>query len=187
MFQNRTEAGRVLAGVLKEYRLDSPLVLAIPRGGVVVGREVALAIGADLDVVMAKKIGAPYNPEFAIAAAGPDGKVVFSSDHHGGTPRAYVLEQAAHVREAVMSSLQTLEDNRPEKPMADRSVLVVDDGLYYSPWQPSIRATAEPRHLFLAVPVAPEDTIESLKPLVDDVICPLRPRFLLGRRVVRFV
>ncbi len=178
MFQNRTEAGRVLAGVLKEYRLDSPLVLAIPRGGVVVGREVALAIGADLDVIMAKKIGAPYNPEYAIAAAGPDGKVVFSPDHQGGTARSYILEQASHARKALEASLQALRGNRPEKPMADRSVLVVDDGL-----ATGLTAMAalqyvrrqNPRNLLLAVPVAPQDTIESIKPLVDDVICPLRP------------
>lgn len=178
MFRDRTEAGRVLAGALKEYEMDSPLVLAIPRGGVVVGREVALALGAPLDVVMAKKIGAPYNPEFAIAAAGPDGKVLFSPDIRDGTPRSYVMDRAAEVRKAIERSLAAFRSNRPEKPIQGMNVVVVDDGL-----ATGLTAMAalqyirrkEPKRLFLAVPVAPQETIESLEPLVDGVICPLRP------------
>ncbi|MGI6663435.1 MAG: phosphoribosyltransferase [Bacillota bacterium] len=178
MFRDRTEAGRVLAGALKEYEMDSPLVLAIPRGGVVVGREVALALGAPLDVVMAKKIGAPYNPEFAIAAAGPDGKVLFSPDIRDGTPRSYVMDRAAEVRKAIERSLAAFRSNRPEKPIQGMNVVVVDDGL-----ATGLTAMAalqyirrkDPRRLFLAVPVAPQETIESLEPLVDGVICPLRP------------
>jgi putative phosphoribosyl transferase len=178
MFQDRTEAGRVLAGALREYEIDSPLVLAIPRGGVVVGREVALALGAEMDVVMAKKIGAPYNPEFAIAAAGPDGKVVFSPDLRDRAPRSYVLDRAVEVRKAIDGSLSAYRSNRPEKTIAGMSVVVVDDGL-----ATGLTAMAAlqyvrrkgPQRLFLAVPVAPQDTIEALEPLVDAVICPLRP------------
>ena len=178
MFQDRTEAGKVLAGALAEYDIDSPLVLAIPRGGVVVGREVALALGAQLDVVMAKKIGAPYNPEFAIAAAGPDGKVVFSPALQSRISRPYVLDRAVEVRKAIESSLAAFRSNRSEKPIEGMSVVVVDDGL-----ATGLTAMAalqyvrrrNPKKLFLAVPVAPQDTVEALEPLVDAVICPLQP------------
>jgi putative phosphoribosyl transferase len=178
VFEDRTEAGRVLAGVLKEYEMHSPLILAIPRGGVVVGREVALAIGADLDVLLAKKIGAPYNPEYAVAAVGPDGKVLFSPDGHPGISRSHILELAPQVRQAVERDLAAFRRHRPEKRIEGRSVVVVDDGL-----ATGLTAMAalqyvrrrNPLSLFLAVPVAPQETIESLKPLVDDVICPLRP------------
>jgi putative phosphoribosyl transferase len=137
-----------------------------------------LALGAPLDVVMAKKIGAPYNPEFAIAAAGPDGKVLFSPDIRDGTPRSYVMDRAAEVRKAIERSLAAFRSNRPEKPIQGMNVVVVDDGL-----ATGLTAMAalqyirrkDPRRLFLAVPVAPQETIESLEPLVDGVICPLRP------------
>jgi len=178
MFQDRTEAGRVLAGALKEYELDSPLVLAIPRGGVVVGREVALVLGAPLDVIMAKKIGAPYNPEFAIAAAGPDGRVLFSPDLRDGTPKSYVLDRAAEFRKSIEKSLAAFRSHRPAKPIVGKSVVVVDDGLATGLTAMAALKYARrqaPRKLFLAVPVAPQETIESLEPLVDGVICPLRP------------
>lgn len=178
MFQDRVEAGRILAFALSGYDVRSPLVPAIPRGGLIIGREVALALGADLDIVIAKKIGAPFNPEFAVAAADSDGRVVFSPEEHHGVPRSYVLEQSKIIRKSIEHSLAHLREGRSEKPVSGRSVIVVDDGL-----ATGLTAMAalqyvrrrNPRHLYLAVPVAPQDTLEALRPLVDEAICPLRP------------
>lgn len=178
MFQDRTEAGRMLVSALSGYDLVVPLVLAIPRGGIIVGREIALGLHADLDIVIAKKIGAPFNPEFAVAAADPDGKVVFPPGRYNQIPRSYILEQSVSVRRDIERSLARLRESRPEETITGRSIIVVDDGL-----ATGLTATAalqyvkrrNPRHLYLAVPVAPQDMLETLKPLVDDIICPLRP------------
>lgn len=75
-FENRTDAGRRLAAKLGAYRGTHPLVLAIPRGGVPLGREVADALDGELDVVLVRKLGAPYNPEFAAGSVGESGKVI---------------------------------------------------------------------------------------------------------------
>ncbi|MGI6633312.1 MAG: phosphoribosyltransferase [Bacillota bacterium] len=178
MFQDRVEAGRILASAIEGYDLTAPLVLAIPRGGLVVAREVATALNADLDVVMAKKIGAPFNPEFAVAASDPDGKVVFPPEPSSRVSRSYILEQSAEVARDIQRNLASLREGRPEKTVEGRSVIVVDDGL-----ATGLTAKAafqyvrrrNPLHLYLAVPVAPQDTIEAIRPFVDDVICPLRP------------
>ncbi|HHY76658.1 MAG TPA: phosphoribosyltransferase [Firmicutes bacterium] len=178
MYRDRTEAGKVLAEAVKKLELDRPLVLGIPRGGVVVGREVALALGAPLDVVMAKKVGAPYNPEFAVAAVAPDGEVLFSPYMPAGIPGSYILDKAQEVRRTIEKTLSALRNQRPERPVRGMSAILVDDGL-----ATGLTAKAAlqylrrkgPKELVLAVPVAPQDTIDLLEPLIDAVVCPLRP------------
>jgi putative phosphoribosyl transferase len=178
MYTDRSDAGRALASAASSTPAVDPLVLAIPRGGVVVAHELAVAMDADLDVVMAKKIGAPFNPEFAVAAVDPDGKVVTAPGTAWTVPRSYVMEQASLKRRELEESLARFRGGRKEKPVAGRTVFLVDDGL-----ATGLTAMAAiqyvrrkgPREIVLAVPVAPEDTLEAVRPLVDDVICPLRP------------
>lgn len=178
MYIDRTDAGKTLASAASAFGAVDPLVLAIPRGGVIVGREIALAIHGDLDVVMAKKIGAPFNPEFAVAAVDPSGNVVTSTGAEWAAPRGYIMEQAAARRRDLEQNLALFRRGRREKPIANRVVFLVDDGL-----ATGLTAMAaiqyvrrkRPREIILAVPVAPDETLEMLRPLVDDVICPLCP------------
>lgn len=178
MYLDRTDAGKTLASAASSFGAAEPLVLGIPRGGTIVAREMARALHGDLDVVMAKKIGAPFNPEFAVAAVDPDGRVVALPGSEWAASRAYVMEQAALRRRELEENLASFRAGRREKPVAGRTVFLVDDGL-----ATGLTAMAaiqylrrkQPREIILAVPVAPEDTLTALRPLVDDVICPLRP------------
>lgn len=191
MYSNRVEAGRVLA--VEAVGLDTvdPLVLAIPRGGVIVAREIAAALDAEMDVVMAKKIGAPFNPEFAVAAVDPDGKVISSPGADRVSLRGYIAEQAKYRRRELQDSLARFRSGREEKPVEGRSVFLVDDGL--ATGLTAIAAIQylrrkKPRELVLAVPVAPEDSLDAMRPLVDKVICPLVPRvfYAVGEWYVSF-
>ena len=129
-FENRADAGRKLAAKLDAYRGTRPLILAIPRGGVPLGREVADALHGELDVVLVRKLGAPYNPEFAVGSVGESGKVIVA-DYAArvGGDEQYLAEEAARQlalirkRRAQYASLHTSVSAK------GRTVIVVDDGL----------------------------------------------------------
>lgn len=178
VFSNRAEAGRMLAEELADRNYDSPVVLALPRGGVPVAAEVAKALEAPLDLVLVRKIGVPWQPELALAAVvgGPRPEVVINED----------VWRAAGVGEEQFEQLKSREmqeiDRRRETYMQGReraaikgaTVIVVDDGIATGA---TVRAAlkalrrGEPARLVLAVPVAPPDTVEKLRGEVDEVVC----------------
>lgn len=128
MFLNRVDAGQRLAGALSAYdRNADAVVLGIPRGGVVVAAEVAKTLGLPLDIVVASKIGAPGNPEYAVGAVDADGEVLASSQ----TPvsDAYLQEAADDRRAEVVRRLQAYRGERAPIDVRGRTVLVVDDGI----------------------------------------------------------
>lgn len=178
MYIDRTDAGRALATAAVSRTYTRPLVLAIPRGGVIVARVLSDALHADLDVVMAKKIGAPFNPEYAVAAVDPSGEISWSSMNLESM-HDYIIEQAQQRKRELRESLRLFRRGREMEPVTGRTVFLVDDGL-----ATGLTAMAaaryirrlEPKEIILAVPVAPVDTLESLRPLVDEIICPLTPR-----------
>lgn len=178
MYIDRTDAGRALAAAAVLCEATDPLVLAIPRGGVIVARVLAEALHADLDVVMAKKIGAPFNPEFAVAAVDPSGEILGEGEQWESL-RGHIMEQAKQRRQELKDSLNLYRGGKKMKPVADRTVFLVDDGLATGL---TVMAAAtyvrrlRPKEIILAVPVAPAETLEALRPLVDDIICPLTPR-----------
>ncbi|MGE5579759.1 MAG: phosphoribosyltransferase [Bacillota bacterium] len=179
MYIDRTDAGRALAAALSSHTVTDPLVLAIPRGGVIVGRVLADALGASLDVVMAKKIGAPFNPEYAIAAVDPDGEVLHLEGSHWESVRGHIMEQASLRRRELKESLKAFRQGRKQEPIRGRSVILVDDGLATGLTAMAaakyIRRQA-PKEIILAVPVAPPDTLSAMRAFVDEVVCPLAPR-----------
>lgn len=179
MYLDRTDAGRALAMAAAPHRAVDPLVLAIPRGGVIVGRVLAETLHAALDIVMAKKIGAPLNPEYAIAAVDPAGEILSLEGPQWESLKGYVMEQARLRRRELRENLALFRGGREPETVEGRTVFLVDDGL-----ATGLTAMAaakyvrrqKPKELILAVPVAPLDTLEAIRPLVDDVICPLSPR-----------
>lgn len=177
---DRREAGRQLAERLARYRDRDPVVLAIPRGGVVVGYEIARALGAPLDVMVARKIGAPDQPEFGIGAIAPGGVELLDADsvRLAGATRADLDRISARERAELDRRLRRYRGERPLPDLRGKTAIVVDDGIATGVTMraslSAIRALAAER-VVLAVGVAPPETLEALRGEVDDVVCLVTP------------
>lgn len=177
-FKDRRSAGKLLAERIKELKPADPVVLAMPRGGVPVGLEVAKALGAPLDLVLVRKIGVPYQPELAAGAVvdGDQPEIVVNDDvmQLAGLTREYIDQRAKEELAEIERRRQVYLSDRPRVPLNGRTLIIVDDGIATGA---SIRAAIaalkrrNPLKLILAVPVAPADTIEKLRAEVDDVVC----------------
>ena len=182
-FSDRVQAGRVLAGLLRDYagRPDL-LVLALPRGGVPVGYEVAAALRAPLDVLVVRKLGLPGHEELAMGAiAGPGGGTVVVNDEVvrlSGVP-ASVLEERARVERAELTRRERLwRGDRPPAEVAGRLVVLVDDGLATgSTMRAALRSLRAlgPAAVIVAVPTAPLAACQRLALEADAVVCPSNP------------
>jgi putative phosphoribosyl transferase len=194
-FSNRIAAGQALAKALVEKGYADPVVLALPRGGVPVGLEVARTLGAPLDLVMVRKIGVPYQPELAAAAVvnGAHPELVVNEDiaAHAGLSRQE-LDRLADVQlQEIKRRRQIYLKDRVQVPVEGRTAIVVDDGIATGA---TVRAALKavrrrkPAKLVLAVPVAPADTIDALRGDVDDVVCIESPEFFyaIGAHYIDF-
>ena len=177
LFQDRREAGKALAARLASFKgRPSLIVLGIPRGGVVVGHEIAQALGAPLDVYITRKIGAPHNPELAIGAVASDGTLLI--DHQLvrrlGVSQDYVDEESERQRQEIGRRLAEYRGEGPGPELADKVVILADDGVATGATTlVTIQAikSQQPTELILAVPVGPRDSIESLRQEVDQLVC----------------
>lgn len=184
-FADRADAGRQLGRALADRGLDDPLVLGLPRGGVPVAAEVAAALGAPLDVLVVRKIGAPRNPEFAIGAIGEDGAELLDRDvlRRMGLSAEDVRGTIAEEREELRRRVEAYRGTSDAPPVAGRTVVVVDDGMATGA---SARVAVEvlrqrdPRQLVLAVPVASTSAVARLRGVVDDVVVLDVPRDFLA-------
>jgi putative phosphoribosyl transferase len=184
-FADRTEAGRRLAERVLNLESEHPVVLALPRGGVPVAFEVAKALAAPLDLVLVRKIGAPFQPELAIGAVvdGEHPELVVNRDliEECGVPDSYLESERQRQLEEIERRRQLYLGGRARAPIEGRTAIVVDDGIATgATMEAALHATrrAGPRHLVLAVPVAPPDTLERLRPEVDQVVCLMMPAYL---------
>ncbi|HTY65641.1 MAG TPA: phosphoribosyltransferase [Alphaproteobacteria bacterium] len=178
MFANRTDAGQRLAADLMRFKGESPCVLALPRGGVPVGIEIAKALDAPLDLVLVRKIGAPDQPELAVGAVVDGGRpeVVLNDDiiRVLELPEQYIAEESARQLKEIERRRQVYLAGRPRVDVAGRTALIVDDGIATGATiRAAILATrrAQPKRLILAVPVAPTDTVAALRKESDEVVC----------------
>jgi predicted phosphoribosyltransferase len=180
-FANRSDAGRALGVVVAEHLRatglqDRPLVLALPRGGVPVGYEVARMIAADLDVIVARKIGVPGQPELAIGAVAEDGPAIFNTTlvHRVGLGQRDLAEMAQRERAEVARRLGRYRGDRPPPEVSNRTVIVVDDGLATGATARAALAAVRPRdptYLVFAAPVCAGDSAAGLRTLADAVLC----------------
>lgn len=194
-FADRHEAGRLLAEKLARFKNRRPTVLALPRGGVPVGYEIAKALAAPLDLVLVRKLGAPSQPELAIGALALGEEAEFVTDPEllaelGVSPAALEAIKAREVQEIERRKKLYLGE-RPPAPIANRTAILVDDGIATgATMRAALRATRKrkPAHLVLAVPVAPPETIHRLSPDADEVVCLDQPRlfFAVGQFYRRF-
>jgi len=174
-FRNRREAGRMLAQQLGAYKGQDVIVLAIPMGGVPVAYEIALEMRAPLDVVMAKKIGAPFNPEFAIGAVTWNGAVLLDEDsmEKWKIPNEYVGEVSRKLVRDMKEQLDTLRVGLGDFPkLYGRTVIIVDDGIATGNTMiAAVEAIRDqgPADVVIATPVIPKELVtdmELVAPLV---------------------
>lgn len=178
IYKDRRDAGRRLARELAHYRKDEPVVLALPRGGVVVAAEIADALNAPLDLVLVRKIGVPFQPELAMGAV-VDGRQPHIIRNDDIIAFSGISEEAFdRVCEAELSEIDRRRKlylaDRPRADVEDRVVIVVDDGIATgATTRAALEAIRErkPKKLVLAVPVAPTRTLEELKRLCDEIVC----------------
>ncbi len=180
-FRDRREAGRRLAEALQAYAgRDDVLVLALPRGGVPVAFEVAQALGAELDLLLVRKLGTPGQPELAMGAIASGGiEVLNPSVVQGlGIDRATIDRVAEQEYAELRRRERAYRGDRPLPRIEGRCVILVDDGLATgSTMRAAIAAVrqCDPACIVVAVPVAPPDTVEHLRTEVDDVVVLLTP------------
>lgn len=178
-YRDRAAAGQELAGLLGHVRERDPVVVGLPRGGVPVAAEIADVLGAELDVVLVRKIGAPERPELAVGAIGEDGVVVRNNAllRDLGVSWADLAGQVARERALIRDRAVTLR-SRPRPDLLGRTVIVVDDGIATGATVVAaiqVLRKLGASHIVLAVPVAPPDALAALAPLADEVVCPLTP------------
>jgi len=177
-FRDREEAGQKLAKELARFKDQHPAVLALPRGGVPVGYEVARALNAPLDVILVRKLGSPISPELAIGAIAEgidvepfiDEQIIAELD----VEKAYVEAEIGRQKREIARRQQLYAAARPTLDIREMTAIVVDDGIATgATMKAAVRAARrrQPRKLVLAVPVAPEETIERLRQEVDEVTC----------------
>lgn len=179
-FQDRKEAGRRLGKILKKYKFESPIILAIPRGGVVVGFEVAKLLKAPLDVIIARKVGVPTQPELGMGAVAEGGVKILDKDliEQIRIPRGSVNEVIAKERAEIKRRRSLYRGNKPITNIENRVVILVDDGLATGV---SARAAIEsikklrPKKIIFAAPVCAKESEQNLRHLVDELFCILIP------------
>jgi predicted phosphoribosyltransferase len=183
MFRNREDAALQLAERLSARKLKDPVVLAIPRGGVVIGAVLASKLGAELDVVLARKLRAPYQPELAIGAIGEDGEIYMSPFAHDvpGVTDEYIESERKYQVEEIGRRKKLFRKVRPAVEVAGRSVIVTDDGIATGSTMLAalhVLGAKTPHEIIVAVPVAPPETLDKFRPQCDHIECLAAPRFL---------
>ena len=177
MFTDRTDAGIQLSEKLMHHANGKVVVLAIPRGGLPVAAIVAKALNAPLDVALTKKLGHPYNREYAIGAVSLNNVVLSNAV---GISQNYIEEETKRIREVLKKRYQQYYKNRESQSLKDKTVIIIDDGIATGN---TVIATVElvhkqlPERVVVAIPVAPKLAIKKLEdsPLVDEVVCLLTP------------
>jgi putative phosphoribosyl transferase len=173
VFEDRQQAARMLAQRLERFRGSNPLVLAIPRGAVPMGRIIAEALGGELDVVMVRKLGAPGNPEFAIGSVDEGGAVDLARYAGSYGITEHYIEKEKQVQLDVLHRRRALYTRPPVDP-AGRTVIVVDDGVATgSTMLAALRAVRRrnPARLIAAAAVAPPHSVQRLSEAADEVVC----------------
>jgi putative phosphoribosyl transferase len=180
LFADRGDAGKHLASALRDLVDKDDIVLAIPRGGVVVGYEIAKTLGLPLDVIIPRKIGAPSQPELAIGAMTEDGTVLLDerlverlqvSDY-------YIKEESAAQKLEIQRRLKLYRGDVPYPSLANRDVILVDDGIATGSTMKAALASVRIRGaktVVVAIPVGPPSTIRELEEKADHVVCLYTP------------
>ena len=174
IFQNRVEAAEKLAEKLARYRGKNPLVLGIPRGGVVLAAHIAKRLEGEVDVILTHKLGAPGNPEVAIGAIDESGQIFLNNPRWQSEVPAYFEREVRDQLEEMRRRRKLFSAGREAHDPTGRIVMVTDDGLATGATMLAalhVVRSRQPARLIVAVPVAPPDTLAKVAALADETIC----------------
>ena len=178
IFENRREAGRQLATAIikRGYRGENTLVLGIPRGGLLVADEVAKALSTTLDVIIARKLRAPYRPELGIGAVVDENHLLLNEElvRSTGASQDYLNREIAFQKEEIEQRLRFYRGGRPAPEVAGKTVIVVDDGIATGyTFRASLESLRQrhPDRLVAAAPVAARESVEMLTSFADEIVC----------------
>lgn len=174
MFKNRVDAAQKLAKKLVSLKDDKPVILAIPRGGVIIGDTIAKVLGAKLDIIVSRKVGAPHNPELAIGAVMHDSSFLPNMDiiTSLNVPKKYIEQQVASELKEIERRLMKFRGNTKYN-LKDKTVIVVDDGIATGATMFAVVQWIKkqnPKKVIVAIPVGPQDTIEQLSGIAQVVV-----------------
>jgi len=175
-FANRVDAGKRLAIAVAEYAGLKGFVLAIPRGGVVVGYEIAQSLGFPLDVIVPRKIRAPENPELAIGAMTEDGTILLNDKlaSYLGVSETYLQREIEYQKSEIERRLKLYRGHTHRSDLKNRDVIIVDDGIATGSTMKAALASVRKsgaKTVSVAIPVGPPSTISELEKQADRVIC----------------
>lgn len=181
-FSDRKDAGKQLASALTDFSFKEGMVLAIPRGGVVVGYEIASALNFKLDVIVPRKIGAPDNPELAIGAVTEDGTMILDDSliMYLGVSNDYIYQESERQKQEIRRRQNFYRQGVSEPEIKDKNVIVVDDGIATGYTMKAALASVRNRGaatLTVAIPVGPPSTIKELKHQADNIVCLYTPEY----------
>jgi len=181
-YADRRQAALQLSESLAGYELYHPLILGIPRGGVVIADTIARKLKTDLDIVLTRKLGAPDNPELAIGAVSESGRIHLQHDvaDKVGADEDYIAREIRKQLAEIQARRQHYRSVLPKTSLEGRTVILVDDGVATgATMQASLWAARDeaPKEVVIAVPVGAQDAIERLEREADDVVCPYVPPY----------
>ncbi len=179
-FRDRTQAGQLLAEELDEFRGKGAVVLGIPRGGIVIAEELARRLDAELDIVLARKLGAPGHSELAAGAMAEDGTVYLNEEvvRQLGVTSQYIEQEKINQMNEIRRRSRLIRSVLPKTPLKNRMVLITDDGVATgATMEAALRAVRQegPQRLIAAVPVASEEALIRISSDADAIICLRRP------------
>jgi len=175
IFQNRVQAGRLLAKKLRQYKDKKVIVLGIPRGGVVTGKQLTEFLHCPLDVIVTKKIGAPGNPELAIGAVGVIGEPVVNEELAArvGADEKYIQKQIARIKKEIARREKEFRGKKPKLNLKDKIVILTDDGVATGATMEAaveIVRQQNPKKIVVAIPVIARDSLAKIEAKADQVI-----------------
>jgi putative phosphoribosyl transferase len=181
-FSDRVDAGKRLASALKDFAPKNGIVLAIPRGGVIVGYEIAIVFNLPLDVIIPHKLGAPDNHELAIGAIAEDGTTILDDNliTYMGVSREYIREESERQKQEIQRRLKMYRQDAPNPNLKGLGVIIVDDGIATGSTMKAALASVKNRgaaSVTVAVPVGIPQTIQELKKQADRVVCLYTPEY----------
>lgn len=180
ILKDRIEAGLLLAEKLKKYHNSNSVVLAVPRGGVPIGYEIAKKLHLPLDIVLSKKIGHPNNKEFAIGAVSLDSMII---DEHPGVPNTYIDEEINRLRKLLKEKYKLYMGNRAPIDIKGKNVILVDDGIATGNTllaSINMLRKSEPAKITVAVPVLPYSTLNIFEQNTDEFVYLIASRSFRG-------